>query len=85
MVFDNDDSDAMYFKMIHHAESIVVDVFGARYVRNHPTPSCIYDAVGDYFSTKDPMDEEAEECPDEELVSRSVEGSDFLTQSWQNP
>jgi hypothetical protein len=85
MVFENDDSELMYFKMMNHAESIMVEVFGARYCRNNPTPACIQGVVGNYFETKAQMEEEEEEDPDEDLVAKSIDGADFLTQSWQHP
>lgn len=84
MVFENDDSESMYFKMMNHAESIMVEVFGARYCRNNPTPACIQGVVGNYFETKAQMEEE-EEDPDEDLVAESIDGADFLTQSYQHP
>ena len=84
MVFENDDSEAMYFKMMNHAESIMVEVFGARYCRNNPTPACIQGVVSNYFETKAQMEEE-EEDPDEDLVAESIDGADFLTQSYQHP
>jgi len=87
MVFANDDSDAMYDKMINYAVSIQVEVFGARYTRQNPLPACVHDIVGNYFGTKSAMEDEEEEEAlkrDNELVAASVDGSDFLTQSWQH-
>ena len=80
MIFEDDDSDAMYFKMINHAESILVEVFGARYTRNHPTPPCIFELVGKYHDAKKGMDNEAtdEEFPDDELVAGAVDANDYL-------
>ena len=80
MVFENDDSDAMYFKMIHHAESILVEVFGARYVRNFPTPPCIFELVGKYHDVKSGMEDEDSgiEQPDDELVAGAMDGADFM-------
>lgn len=74
MIFEDDDSDAMYFKMINHAECILVDIFGARHVRNHPTPPCIFDVVGNYHDTKKGM-ESSEEDPDDELIAGSVDAA----------
>lgn len=75
MIFEDDDSDAMYFKMMNHADSILVEVFGARHVRNHPTPLCVSALVGNYHDTKRGV-EAAEEDPDDELVSGAVDGTD---------
>lgn len=81
MIFEDDDSDAMYFKMINHAESILVDVFGARYVRNHPSPPCIFELVGKYHDTKkglyDAENSANEEFPDDELVHGAIDCLDF--------
>jgi hypothetical protein len=63
MVFENNDSESMYFKMMNHAESIMVEVFGARYCWNNPTPACIQGVVGNYFETKAQMEEEEEAGP----------------------
>lgn len=82
MVFENDDSDGMYFKMINHAESIQVDLFGPRYARNNPLPNCVHQIVGNYLDVKSGMEQEGGD-PDGELVSGAVDGTDFLTQSWQ--
>ena len=82
MVFENDDSDVMYEKMINYAESLKVDIFGARFSRNHPLPGCVYELVGNYFAVKAQM-EEAEGNPDDDLVAGSIDGTDYLTQSWQ--
>lgn len=83
MVFENDDSDGMYFKMINHVQSILVEVFGSRYARNHGVPACVNAIVGNYLTIKSEMEGEDGEDPDDELVGRSVDGTDFLTQSWQ--
>lgn len=87
MVFANDDSDAMYEKMINYAMNIQLDVFGSRYARSNPLPACVYDVVGNYFSVMDAMEKDQEETleRDRELVAGSIDGADFLTQSWQHP
>ena len=73
MVFENDDSDEMYFKMMNHAESIVLDVFGPRYWRNHPNPTCINELVGRYHDVKREMEEQEEQDPDEDLVAGAID------------
>ncbi len=76
MIFENDDSDEMYFKMMNHAESIVLDVFGPRYYRNHPSPTCINELVGRYHDVKREMEEEEEADPDEDLVAGAIDGAE---------
>lgn len=87
MVFANNDGDAMYDKVVNYAVSIQVEVFGARYARLNGLPACVYEIVGNYFGTKSAIENEEEEEEgferDNELVAGSVDGSDFLTQSWQ--
>jgi hypothetical protein len=46
MVFENDDNDWMYYKMMNHTEAIIVEIFGARYARNNPSPACVNGLVG---------------------------------------
>ena len=79
MVFEDDDSDAMYFKMINHAESIVVEVFGADYAGNHTTPLCVFGIVGKYHDFKRGMTEDSssQESPDDELVAGAIDGDEF--------
>ena len=76
MVFENDDSDAMYFKMVNHVESVLVEIFGARYVRNFPPPSCVYNLVGRYHDTKREMEEE--EHPDDGFGAAAIDGKDYV-------
>lgn len=52
MVFENDDSESMYFKMLNHAEAIQVELFGVRYARNNLLPECVNEIVGKYLSIK---------------------------------
>ena len=82
MIFEkNDDSDSMHSKLLHHIESILVEVFGSRYVRNYPTPHCVLEVVGEYHRFKTGIDEDGEvEQPDDDLVAGAIDANDFLTQ-----
>jgi hypothetical protein len=76
MIFENDDSEGMYFKMLNHAEAIQVEIFGARYARNSLLPECVNKIVGKYLSVRSGMeDEEEEENPDRELIANSLDTS----------
>jgi hypothetical protein len=81
MVFENDDSEAMYFKMMNHAESILVEIFGAEYVtKQERAPGCLYELVGNYHRMKGGMEGEEElqdVDPDEDLVANSVDGEEY--------
>ena len=78
MVFENDDNDAMYDKMVNYAESIIADLFGQRFFRNNPNPDCITSMVGRYYEIKTGMEDGAlEESPDKDLVAGAVVGKEF--------
>jgi hypothetical protein len=77
MIFKNDDSEAMYFKVINHAKSVLVEFFGAEYVTKEQerAPGCLYELVGNYHRTKSEMEGEEElqdGDPDEDLVANSI-------------
>lgn len=83
IIFENDDTNTMYFKVLNFVETIIlVDVFGGRFARNNPVPCCVNEMVSNYFVVQSGMDDEVVVDPDEELVERSVDGKDFLTQTW---
>jgi hypothetical protein len=85
MIFENDDSKAMYFKMMKYADSILVEIFGAEYVtKQERAPGCLYELVGNYHRTKRGMEGEEElqdGNPDEDLVANSMDGEDYLFSS----
>ena len=75
MVFEHDDSEAMYFKMTDHLEGVLLQIFGARYTRNHAPPACVNELLSNYHGTKQEMEEEN---PDDELVAGAVDGNEYL-------
>lgn len=40
-IFDKDQVDLIYFRMLNHAECIFVETFGPKYARTTPLPACI--------------------------------------------
>ena len=78
MIFENDDCDSMYSKMLNHAESILVDIFGADYVNSRRAPVCLYELVGRYHSVKSGM-EGLDEHPDDDLVANAADTGDYLS------
>lgn len=83
MIFENDESDSVHSKLLHHIESILVEVFGSRYVRNCPTPHCMLEVVGEYHCFKTGTDDDGEvEQPDDDLVAGAIDANDFLTQQF---
>lgn len=81
MIFENDDSEAMYFKMLNHAESILVEIFGADYVtKQQRAPGCLYELVGNYHRVKGGMELDdglQEGDPDEELVANAIDAGEY--------
>jgi hypothetical protein len=74
MIFENDDSEGMYFKMLNHAEAIQVEIFGARYARNNLQLECVNEIVGNYLSVRSGIEDEGEEeNPDRELIANSLD------------
>jgi hypothetical protein len=86
MIFENDDSKAMYFKMMNHAKSILVEVFGAEYVtKQERAPGCLYELVGNYHWTQSGMEGEEElqdGDPDEDFVTNSIDGEEYRRSFW---
>ena len=83
VMISEDDSDAMYFKMTNHSESILAEIFGDRFVRNNPAPLCVQDLVGRYIQEGTKEEEEEEEEKDErddDLVAGAMDGNSFCTQ-----
>ena len=82
MVFENNNSNGVRSKMLSHVESIMVEIFGPRFIsRSSSVPDCVTDVVLDYQRVKSGMEEE-EEDPDKELVAGAIDRQEFLTQSW---
>jgi hypothetical protein len=85
MIFENDDSDSMYFKMLNHAESLLVEIFGARYATTRRPPGCLFELVGNYHSVKSGMEAEVlDDHPDDDLVANATDGGDYLEIPLQN-
>lgn len=75
MVFENNDSEGMYSKLMNHADSLMVEVFGAKYVASGRSPSCVYEMVGNYHSLKSGIEtEEFDDDPDDALVASALDG-----------
>jgi len=72
MVFETDDSEVMHSKMLNRVDSLLVEIFGARHVRNHEPPSCVLGLLHDCLGTKVEMEEEDD--PDYELAAAAVDG-----------
>jgi hypothetical protein len=84
MVFENDNSDGIRFKITGHMESICAEIYGAEFASKYSIPSCALEVVSDYHRVKLGMDEaeEDEEDPDEELIGGAVDGAEYL-KSWR--
>ena len=75
MVFENNDSEGMYSKLMNHADSLMVEVFGAKYGAGGRSPSCVYKMVGNYHSLKSGIEtEEFDDDPDDALVASALDG-----------
>ena len=80
-VHDDANSDSMFCAMLDQLQSILVVVFGQRYVQKHPTPTCVHGIVGRFLDLKCGMDEDGHtEQPDDDLVAGAIDAADFLTQ-----
>jgi hypothetical protein len=83
MIFENYDSEAVYFKMMNHAESVLVETFGAaEYVttKQERAPGCPYELVGNYHRMKSGMEGEEELQDgdrDEDLVANSIDSEEY--------
>jgi hypothetical protein len=79
MVFENDGSEAMYSNLMNHAESLMVGIFGAKYVANGVAPGCDYDLVRNYYSMKSGMELEGfDDDPDDDLVANATDRGEYL-------
>ena len=82
MVFENDDCHLNHCsKILEHAESIIVEVFGERFARNNVLPRCIYEVVCRYHDVVAGVEEDGAEMgdqPDDDLVAGAVDGDEYL-------
>jgi hypothetical protein len=79
MVFENDGSEAMCTKLMNHAESLMVGIFGAKYVANGVAPGCVHDLVRNYHSVKSGMELEGfDDDPDDDLVANATDRGEYL-------
>ena len=87
MVFENDDSEGMYSKLTNHAESIMVEIFGAKYAAHTVAPGCVYELIGKYHNVKSGMEAEGspDEHPDDELVANAIDGGEYLPLQSNSP
>jgi hypothetical protein len=87
MVFENDDSEGMYSKLTNHAESIMVEIFGAKYAAHTAAPGCVYELIGKYHNVKSGMEAEGSphEDPDDELVANAIDGGEYLPLQSNSP
>lgn len=84
MVFEDHATDAMYMKTLDHVESLLVEIFGMRYARRNPMPTCVWKLVDDYYESvmKGRGESFKEQHPDDDLVEGALDSADFLTQQW---
>ena len=87
MVFEDDDSKGMYSKLMNHAESIMVEIFGAKYAAHTAAPGCVYKLIGKYHNVKSGMEAEGSphEDPDDELVANAIDGGEYLPLQSNSP
>ena len=72
-------NESMFDKMLDQVESILVMVFGQRYVNKTPTPMCVCGIISRFIDMKRGMEEDDEtDQPDDDLVAGAIDGADFL-------
>jgi hypothetical protein len=73
MIFENDGSKAMYFEMMNHAESILVEIFGAEYVTKQEM-NWLVAIIGRRVEWREKRNYRMVIQPDKELVANSTDG-----------